>query len=88
VSTSGGSPGYAADLRRRLEPHVDEAESQALELIKQGRARLRELITDQDSRFAAVNELVALGLAEVIRRDGLAAAEAKIEQAMARWEKP
>lgn len=82
VSTSGASPGYAADLRRRLEAHVDEAEGQALEIVRQHRERLRTVIPEQRARFEAVKHLVALGLAETIRREGLEAARARAREAV------
>jgi precorrin-2 dehydrogenase/sirohydrochlorin ferrochelatase len=85
VSTSGASPGYAGDLRRRLEPLVDEAEAQALEIIREQRERVRPVITDRKRRFAAINHLVKLGLADVIRREGIETARTKAEHAIAEW---
>lgn len=85
VSTGGNSPGYAADLRRRLEPLIDEAEAQALDLVREQRARLRAAITDRDRRFQAVNALVAADLASIIRREGLEAARARAMSVAAEW---
>jgi precorrin-2 dehydrogenase/sirohydrochlorin ferrochelatase len=85
VSSSGRSPGFSAALRRRLESQVDEADAQALEIISEQRSTIRPLLEDQAQRFALINHLVAMDLAQVIRERGLGEARAQADAAVAQW---
>jgi precorrin-2 dehydrogenase len=85
VSSSGRSPGFSAALRKRLEPLVDVADAQALEIIAEQRRRIRPLVEDQAQRFALINHLVAMELAQVIRDRGLKEAQTQADEAVAQW---
>ncbi|MBN1475242.1 bifunctional precorrin-2 dehydrogenase/sirohydrochlorin ferrochelatase [Candidatus Sumerlaeota bacterium] len=85
VSTSGRSPGFSAALRRRLESQVDEADAQALEIIGEQRRAIRPLLADQAQRFALINHLVAMDLAQVIRERGLSEARSQALKTVAQW---
>jgi precorrin-2 dehydrogenase/sirohydrochlorin ferrochelatase len=83
ISTGGGSPALAGDLRRELDALVPADWEILVRLLAQARGRVRQAITDPARRQALMRRLVKLDLLSVLRKDGPEAVLKRIEDRIA-----
>ncbi len=80
ISTGGGSPALAGDLRRELDALVPADWEILVRLLAQARGRVRHAITDPAQRQALMRRLVKLDLLSVLRKDGPEAVLNRIDE--------
>jgi precorrin-2 dehydrogenase len=80
ISTGGGSPALAGDLRRELDALIPADWEILVRLLGQARGCVRRSVTDPAQREAAMKRLVNLDLLSVLRKDGPEAVLNRIDE--------
>lgn len=80
ISTLGGSPALAGDLRRELGALIPADWEILVRLLRQARGRVRHAVADPARRQALMRRLVKLDLLSVLRKDGPGAVLNRVEE--------